>query len=821
MTASVNKTTTFRYNLDGKLVELVVDNGAGGMQVTRWEYGVRKGESGVASNELLRAKVYPDSDDEGNPLGDGMDGVYDGVYDRVEYRYDVLGELVGMKDQNQTEHEYEYDKLGRLKADRVTAHVTGVIDDAVLAIGRSYDVRGQLEKVTSYEDAGMTAVVNEVQYAYNGFGQVVFDYQAHGGAVNTGTTPKVGYEYADGTGNTIRAKVLVYPNTRRLHATYGAGGSIDDLLDRVQELHEDIDTGTVLARYTKRGVNSTVVVEYPEPAVEMTYIKQGSEPDGDAGDQYTGLDRFNRIEDIRWLKRSGGTSTDVERIQYGFDRAGNRRWRKNLVAPAGFDEAYEYDGLYQLGDMRRGSLNVNRSTVGGVPVWKETWSYDRAGNWKEYVTRVGGNAPMIQTRDHNKANEITFINEANTPVGYDGAGNMTVMPKVGAPGTAQQNTWDAWNRLVKVKEGATTVGKYAYDGLTRRVWKETSEGGSLVKRHGYFTSQWQLIEERTGTSATADRQFVCGTRYIDDLILRDCATYTPARLYALHDQWHVTAVIDDTGAPEERYIYSAFGVSTVLTGTFGDQSESLYGWETRYGAYRFDLETALYCVRHRYLHPALGRWLSRDPLTEVGFEVVRNLEFYSYGSNSPIDRVDIYGLAEKGLPRHPCPDLQKRIAELKIKTLNKDGKHEVKCAIQIIVGHHAPNHPRSTVLGWLKREKETVFGWGIAVGFVSCYPKDAYYAGAEGLGQDAMLPETGESPDDIMWIIAKHYPGMIARMEANARERAKKLCEKNCCEEINIYLFCAEDIIKILSTVGNLECCIPKRKPFKCPRKAR
>lgn len=90
--------------------------------------------------------------------------------------------------------------------------------------------------------------------------------------------------------------------------------------------------------------------------MEMTCISQGSEPDGDAGDQYTGLDRFNRIEDIRWLKRSGGTSTDVERIQYGFDRAGNRMWRKNLVAPAGFDEAYEYDGLYQLGDMRRGSL---------------------------------------------------------------------------------------------------------------------------------------------------------------------------------------------------------------------------------------------------------------------------------------------------------------------------------------------------------------------------------------------------------------------------------------------------------------------------------
>ncbi len=636
MTASSTKTTCYRYSADGKLVELAVDNGAGGMQVTRWEYGVRKGEggSGVSSNELLGAKVYPDSDDEGNPLGDGVDG----EYDRVEYRYNVLGELVWMKDQNQTVHEYGYDGLGRLKSDRVTALGDGV-DGAVRAIGRSYDERGQLEKVTSYSDPGMTPVLNEVQYAYNGFGQVLFDYQEHNGAVDTGTSPKVGYGYADGGGNTIRPVKLVYPDGRELHATYGDSGSIDDLLDRVKELREGSAEGDVLARYTKRGVNATVVVEYPEPAVELTYLKQGDEPDGDAGDQYTGLDRFNRIEDIRWLKRHEDATVDIERVQYGFDRAGNRKWRRNVVA-TGFDEAYGYDGLYQLGDMRRGNLNVNRTTVGGVPVWEETWNYDSAGNWKEYVTRVGGADPTVQNRNHNKVNEITFIDGGNTTVGYDGAGNMTVMPKVTDAGTAQQNTWDAWNRLVKVMEGEITVGSYAYDGLTRRVWKETVEGDTLTKRHGYFTSQWQLIEERVGTETEAERQFVWGTRYIDDLILRDCSTYSPSRLYALHDQWHVTAVIDDAGAPQERYIYSAFGVSTVLTGAFGEREESLYGWETRYGAYRFDAESGLYCVRYRYLHPALGRWLSRDPIGERG-----GLNLYEYVESAPCDLADPFGLA--------------------------------------------------------------------------------------------------------------------------------------------------------------------------------
>src|SRR4051812_2682262 len=78
----------------------------------------------------------------------------------------------------------------------------------------------------------------------------------------------------------------------------------------------------VLARYTHRGIKSTARIEYVQPGLEMTYIKLASEPVGDGGDRYTGLDRFNRIIDVRWLKTS--TGSDVDRFKYGFDFAGNR-----------------------------------------------------------------------------------------------------------------------------------------------------------------------------------------------------------------------------------------------------------------------------------------------------------------------------------------------------------------------------------------------------------------------------------------------------------------------------------------------------------------
>ena len=62
--------------------------------------------------------------------------------------------------------------------------------------------------------------------------------------------------------------------------------------------------------------------------MDLTYIKQTGESDGDAGDQYTGLDRFGRVVDQRWTtsERHGHGP-----LQYGYDRDRNRLYAENLV----------------------------------------------------------------------------------------------------------------------------------------------------------------------------------------------------------------------------------------------------------------------------------------------------------------------------------------------------------------------------------------------------------------------------------------------------------------------------------------------------------
>jgi len=76
----------------------------------------------IPRSDLLRAVICRDSDDTASPLGNGADG----VCDRVEYGYNRQRQRTQLKDQNETIHAFEYDKLGRLLHDRVTTLGTDI-----------------------------------------------------------------------------------------------------------------------------------------------------------------------------------------------------------------------------------------------------------------------------------------------------------------------------------------------------------------------------------------------------------------------------------------------------------------------------------------------------------------------------------------------------------------------------------------------------------------------------------------------------------------------------------------------------------------------
>src|SRR5205823_4770809 len=121
----------------------------------------------------------------------------------------------------------------------------------------------------------------------------------------------------------------------------------------------DNDGTTHLGDYMYLGAGGIVVVAMPEPRIQCSLIGTAGGDDPDTGDIYRGLDRFGRVKDLLWCNSAG--TTNLEEIKHGYDKAGNRLWRQDLVATAvskKFDELYAYDGLDRLNGMERGTLNT-------------------------------------------------------------------------------------------------------------------------------------------------------------------------------------------------------------------------------------------------------------------------------------------------------------------------------------------------------------------------------------------------------------------------------------------------------------------------------
>ncbi|HXG09406.1 MAG TPA: hypothetical protein VNK04_06420 [Gemmataceae bacterium] len=356
--------------------------------------------------------------------------------------------------------------------------------------------------------------------------------------------------------NHSRLTSLTYPNGRVLNYNYSAG--LDDHISRLSSL---FDNSATLESYDYLGLATVVRRAHPQPSVDLTYIKQAGEANGDAGDPYTGLDRFGRVVDQRWRK---GDGSHTDRFAYGYDRNSNRLYRQNLV-DAAFSELYHangasegYDLLNQLTAFRRGVLSDSNSD--GIPDTVTTasrsqeWQFDALGNWSTLTT---DGTP--ESRSHNRQNQITAISGQTTPA-YDNNGNLTT-DQMG-----KTLVYDAWNRLVKVKDGSATLVAYTHNALNRRVTEDRS--GTVTDL--YYSDQWQVLEERV--SGTTKIQYVWSPVYVDALVLRDrdadgnAANGLEERLYVQQDaNWNVTALVDAAGNVVERYVYNPFGAVAVLT----------------------------------------------------------------------------------------------------------------------------------------------------------------------------------------------------------------------------------------------------------------
>lgn len=629
--SGTTRTTHYEYTDDGWLIKLKSDNGTTGQQVTEWvrDVVISSGGSTINSKRLVSKKIYPDST---------------GATDVVTYTYNRQLQVIGMTDQAGTAHAYSYDKLGRLLSDTVTFPSGTALDTTVGKLSTGYNERGLVVRSTSSNAAG-TTVLNEVKREYNGFNQLVTEYQEHNGAVDPATSLKVQYSYANGSANTVRPTGITYPDSTVITTAYtGTQASAISRPDQIKE-------GTsVVASYAYLGLGTVVDLNYD--AASNAHLTMQNGGTGDAGDKYTGLDRFGRLVETIWKT----SSAEQVHTKYGRNRVGGVVWQNNVKAHASSvvtqDNYYWYDGLQQVTRHDRGDLTPSSGPpyTGIDPTTRqqqEDFTFDQTGNWTQFQTQ---SPSLVQSRTHDKANQVTSLTNPSSviqPV-FDATGNMTTMPKAGNWTTSNSLQWDAWNRLVKLTEGSSTI-TYAYDALTRR----TTKTNSSETRHYYYDRQWRAVEERVaGASITVDRQYTWSL--IDRWTLirrkRTVTTSLDETRFVLKDYLDPAAIIDSSATVDERFGYDAFGKLNLMTPAFATRSTSVCDWNFLFHAEFLDSDSGLYNYGYRYYHPELGRWPSRDPIGEKG-----GMNLYVFIGNAPSNSYDILGLEQayglKGLPK--------------------------------------------------------------------------------------------------------------------------------------------------------------------------
>ena len=205
---------------------------------------------------------------------------------------------------------------------------------------------------------------------------------------------------------------------------------------------------------------------------------------------------------------------------------------------------------------------------------------------------------------------------------YDAEGQLT--QRSGGVMGLVTYTWNALGQLTQVTGPAGTT-TYGYDGFGQRV-RQTANG--VVTRYVVEGGQVAVEVGATG-SLQAAYTYYPGTDRPHGM-WRGGQQY-----YYLQDaEGNVRGLVNAAGSLVETYTYTPDG--QLLSG--GGVVTNPYRWKGR----EWDAAAGLYYVRARYYDPAVGRFVSEDPLGLAG-----GLNLYAFAGADPVNYSDPSGLCPR------------------------------------------------------------------------------------------------------------------------------------------------------------------------------
>jgi RHS repeat-associated protein len=279
--------------------------------------------------------------------------------------------------------------------------------------------------------------------------------------------------------------------------------------------------------------------------------------------------------------------------------------------------------------------------------------------------------------------------------------------------------------------------------LNERVIKIDVAASPDVQYDYYYNHQWQVVEVRKDNDTDPLEQWLWHQHYIDAPAIRyyddnvDGASI--ATQYFTHDaNFNVTALVNSSGAVQERYEYDPYGMTTVLDANFANDADTISDYlnPITYAGYRADAETGLYQVRNRYLNPGLGRWVTRDPAAYVD-----GMSLYQYVQSLPTVLSDPSGEDSPG-----C-DLPEWVGG---KGINEKNTPEARCMRRCCARHDAAFHDNKCTWASWSWNAAGAAG-GAAAGAALSGGAAAVHGCGWGLALAGWISPCADANNDVMW----------------------------------------------------------------------
>ncbi len=325
---------------------------------------------------------------------------------------------------------------------------------------------------------------------------------------------------------------------------------------------------------------------------------------------------YNTFGELARQTATFSPTTPLVDITYdapGFERDALSRIVRKTEVIGGATKVF----AYTYNDLRR----LTNVTVDGTLA--EHFEYDANGN-----RTLGFNATLGTTYMGTYDDQDRLLSYGPFDFTYTANGELETKTNRDS-GEQWLYVYDALGNLLSVGLPNGDVIDYVIDGMGRRVGKK--KNGVLLKRWIYRDAL-KPVAELDGAGALVS-EFVYGSKSnVPDYVRRGGATYR--------------VISDRLGSP--RYVVNVANASdvpfTANYTSFGEVTGTGLEWiPFGFAGGIYDGDTKVIRFGKRDFDPAIGRWISKEPLR---FRAGRN--FYIYAFNDPINLFDPTGLAPTG-----------------------------------------------------------------------------------------------------------------------------------------------------------------------------